>query len=202
MKEKLNPGDRIMLYHMEDEFLSPGTKGTVQSITRDPFEDDGLIISVMWDNGRQLSLLSKLDVWKKLESSSLNESTSNNPQVAYIQDNEYILRNFDISFIRQFLLDLRDSGITNMFGASPLLYSGSDYITKKFGSPYDIEFTSDEQLKAYERVVENADEVKQKILNGVMKVMEKRGEDFDIDKVKREIQNASRKLLAMYMVFF
>ena len=35
-----------------------------------------------------------------------------------------------------------------------------------------------------------------------MKVMEKRGEDFDIDKVKREIQNASRKLLAMYMVFF
>ena len=201
MKEKLNPGDRIMLYHMENEFLSPGTKGIVQSITRDPFEDDGLLISVMWDNGSQLSLLSNVDAWK-LKSPSLNESTSNNQQFAYIQDNEYILRNFDISFIRQFLLDVRDSGITNMFGASPLLYSGSDYITTKFGSPYDIEFTSDEQLKAFERVVENADEVKLKIINGVMKVMEKRGEDFDIDKVKREIQNASRKLLAMYMVFF
>lgn len=202
MKEKLNPGDRIILYHMENEFLSPGTKGIVRSITMDPFEDDGLLISVMWDNGSQLSLLSNVDVWKKLKSSSLNEATSKNKQFSYIQDNEYILRNFDISFIRQFLLDLRGSGITNMYGASPFLYSGSDYITTKFGSPYDIEFLSDEQLKAFERVVENADEVKLKIINGVMKVMEKRGEDFDIDKVKREIQNASRKLLAMYMVFF
>jgi hypothetical protein len=202
MKEKLNPGDKIMLYHMENEFLSPGTKGIVQSITRDPFEDDGLIIEVVWENGSRLSLLSNVDVWKKLESPSLNEEKSKNPQFAYIQDNEYILRNFDIGFIRQFLLDLKDSGITNMYGSSPLLYSGSDYITTKFGSPYDIEFTSNEQLEAYERVVENADEVKRKIISGVMKVMEKRGEDFDFDKVKREVQNASRKLLAMYMVFF
>ena len=99
MKEKLNPGDEIMLYHMENEFLSPGTKGVVQSITRDPFEDDGLIIEVVWENGSRLSLLSNVDVWKKLKSASLNEEKSKNPQFAYIQDNEYIKTKFN-SFLR------------------------------------------------------------------------------------------------------
>ena len=74
MKGPLNPplevGDRVICYHMEGETsVSPGTKGVVTSITVDPFEpltDDEKIISVDWDNGSHLALITSTDAWKKI----------------------------------------------------------------------------------------------------------------------------------------
>ena len=200
MKSKVKPGDVIVLYHMDDEMMSPGTKGTVLRITRDPFEDDNKIIEVLWENGSTLSLMSKYDAWKVVENQPITENVKG--QSDFIRHSEDVFRNFDVKAIREFLMDLRDSGITNMFGSSPLLYSGSDYIVQRFGSPYDIEFQDDKNFEAYERVVLNADAIKNKVINGVMKSLESRDEDFDIDLVNREVQKASKKLLNMYMVFF
>ena len=185
---------------MDDEMMSPGTKGTVLRITRDPFEDDNKIIEVHWENGSTLSLMSKYDAWKVLENQPITENVKG--QSDFIRHSEDVFRNFDVRAIREFLMDLRDSGITNMFGSSPLLYSGSDYIVQRFGSPYDIDFQDDKNFEAYERVILNADAIKNKVINGVMKSLESRDEDFDIDLVNREVQKASKKLLNMYMVFF
>jgi hypothetical protein len=73
MKTPLNPplnvGDRIICYHMEGETgISPGTKGTVVKISKDPFEydSDEKIISVDWDNGSTLALITSTDAWKKI----------------------------------------------------------------------------------------------------------------------------------------
>ena len=61
-KRELNPkvknGDRVMCLHMDGETsIPPMTLGTVRSVVRDPFEDDGEIINVAWDNGSALGLL-------------------------------------------------------------------------------------------------------------------------------------------------
>lgn len=200
MKSKVKPGDVIVLYHMDDEMMSPGTKGTVLRITRDPFEDDNKIIEVLWENGSTLSLMSKYDAWKVVENQPITENVK--LQSDFIKHSEDVFRNFDVRAIREFLMDLRDSGITNMFGSSPLLYSGSDYIVQRFGSPYDIDFQDDKNFETYERVVLNADSIKNKVINGVMKSLESRGEDFDFDMIKREVEKSSKKLLNMYMVFF
>ena len=75
--EDLKPGDRIMLYHMEDiRPILPGTKGTVKSVNPDPFEPDQVLVSVNWDDGRTLSLISGQDVWKKIEEGSSQVSSS------------------------------------------------------------------------------------------------------------------------------
>jgi len=71
MKGVLNPelksGDKIVCYHMEGETgVPPGTTGIVISVGRDPFEKDGNIIYVEWDNGSKLSLISVTDAWKKV----------------------------------------------------------------------------------------------------------------------------------------
>jgi hypothetical protein len=200
MNEKLKPGDKIMLYQMTDESVSPGTKGTVVKIIRDPFEDDNLIIHVIWDNGSTLSLLSKYDYWKKVGESSINESRS---QSKFVLDNSDLFKNFDVKFFREYLLDIRNSGIENMLGVSPLLYSGSDYITQRYGSPYDVEDDWEEsRFDAYERVVQKADIAKNKLINGVMKSLEESGKDFDITKVKYDVERAARKLVSMYITFF
>lgn len=71
MKGPLNPplnvGDIVICYHMDGETsVPPGTKGVVKKINRDPFEpNDESIISVDWDNGSKLSLVTSTDVWKK-----------------------------------------------------------------------------------------------------------------------------------------
>ena len=66
LNPKLNKGDRVLLLHMEGEMVSPGTKGVVRSITKDPFEKDEVIYNVNWDDGGSLSLLSTTDAWKKI----------------------------------------------------------------------------------------------------------------------------------------
>ena len=64
----LNPevkeGDQIVLVSMAGEAgMPPGLRGVVETIGKDPFEEDGLIISVDWENGRSLSLVSTEDLW-------------------------------------------------------------------------------------------------------------------------------------------
>lgn len=73
MKGPLNPelkvGDRVMCYHMEGESaVTPGTIGTVTLISTDPFEssEDEKIISVNWENGSHLALITSTDAWKKV----------------------------------------------------------------------------------------------------------------------------------------
>jgi hypothetical protein len=67
LNPKLNKGDRVLLLHMEGEMMSPGSKGTVTGMSRDPFEKDAVIYNVRWDDGGSLSLLSVTDAWKKIE---------------------------------------------------------------------------------------------------------------------------------------
>lgn len=73
MKGQLNPelkvGDRVMCYHMDGETLvTPGTIGVVTGITTDIFEPnvDEKIISVKWENGSNLALVTSTDTWKKV----------------------------------------------------------------------------------------------------------------------------------------
>ncbi len=73
MKRSLNAelkvGDKVMCYHMDGEIgVPPGTIGKVTNISSDPFEptEDEKIISVQWENGSALALISSTDSWKKL----------------------------------------------------------------------------------------------------------------------------------------
>ena len=64
LNPELKEGDQIVLVSMAGESgMTPGLRGIVEKITVDPFEEDGLIISVDWENGRNLSLVSTEDLW-------------------------------------------------------------------------------------------------------------------------------------------
>jgi len=89
----LNPevkeGDQIVLVSMAGESgMPPGLRGVVEKITKDPFEEDGLIITVDWENGRSLSLVSTEDLWMsysdyKKKSMSLKEQEDNELEKQY-----------------------------------------------------------------------------------------------------------------------
>lgn len=198
MKGELNPklkvGDLVICYHMDGETgVPPGTKGVVKKIGRDPFEEDGELIEVEWENGSKLALVSTVDAWKKLDTESINEQMGGDSW-HYITQNEDVFENFDWRWLEQFLYKVRASGIINMFGASPLLYAGKDHIERYYGEGRE----DDEE---FQEVLDEADEAKDKIVQGVIKYMTKHDKDLDnIDQVNRFARHFSQRILGIYIV--
>lgn len=198
-KKELNPklvkGDRIMCLHMDGETsIPPMTTGTVRSVVRDPFEDDGQIINVNWDNGSSLGLLSVTDSWVKIAQETLDEQVDD-PSYNYFDKNPEVFENFDWRFLREFLKKLRDAGPVNMFEATPFLYSGKDWIDRYYGE-------GREDNEDFQEVLEMAEEAKNKMIQGVLKYMKSQGIEIELEKVNRLIQNFAKKILQLYISFF
>lgn len=195
MKGPLNPplnvGDIVVCYHMDGETsVVPGTKGKVRSISRDPFEPEGeLIYNVDWENGSTLGLLSSQDAWKKLE--QIEEQVDKNWK--FITENPEIYEHFDWKWFREYLKTIRDSGIINMFGASPLLYAGRDHIDRYYGEGREDE-------EEFQSVLDDAEESKNKIIQGVISYMVANNKNLDdMNLVNSYARNFSQKILGLYI---
>lgn len=175
---ELQKGDKVILLHMEGEMMSPGSKGTVINVSRDPFEKEGMIYNVKWDEGSTLSLLSVTDAWKKIESIQENSFES----AKWFLDNRAIAENFNTRFLGEYLEKVRESGITNMFGASQYLYMGKERLEHEF------KYKDVGNDEAFEEVLELADKSQHEMINGVMKILEKEKKEMDINVINRYIQ--------------
>ena len=188
---ELNVGDRIILYHMEGEMgVNPGTEGTVTSLERDPFEADNQIVSVKWDNGSSLSILSKYDIWKHAKKKKLDESAED-----WFEKNQDIMKYFKHKQVRDFLKKVRESGIINMFGSAPLLYAGKEHIDRYFGE-------SSQDDEAFQEVLDMADDVKHMMIKGTMDYLRDNGKEVDIDSVNRNIRKMAERMWGFYANFF
>ena len=199
MKGQLNPpvkpGDKIICYHMDGETGVPaGTKGTVITVTRDPFEtdSDGKIIGVDWENGSKLSLLSTTDAWKKVVE-KIQESSS--PEYDFFSKNPEIFEHFEYNFLKKYLLKLRESGVINMFLAAPFLYSGKEWIDRYHGE-------HQEDNEAFQEVLEMADESKNKMIQGLLKYMESKNMDMeDMGRINNLMHKFATKINQFYITF-
>ena len=198
MNEPVKVGDRIILLKMSGEYqMPPGLKGTVASIGRDPFEPDGFVIMVDWANGSSLSLLSSVDFYKKIPN-EVNESSSGgtlseSDRFNYMKNNKELFENFDWKKILDFLTNIKESGVTNMFGSAPFLYSGRKRIENKYG---DYPNNPD----ALEKVLNSADEIKNEMIQGTLKSMKSEGYD-DIGKINKRVEKFARSFLTLFIVF-
>ena len=187
---ELNVGDRIILYHMEGEMgVNPGTEGTVTSLERDPFESDNQIVSVKWDNGSSLSILSKYDIWKHAKKKKLDESAEE-----WFQENQDVMKYFDHKLIRKFLIKVRESGIVNMFGSAPLLYAGREHIDRYYG-----ENPPDED--AFQDVLDMAEDVKHMMIRGTMEYLRDNGKDVTVESVNSSIRRLANKMWGFFANF-
>jgi hypothetical protein len=189
LNPKLNKGDKVLLLHMEGEMMSPGSKGTVTGMSRDPFEKDAVIYNVRWDDGGSLSLLSVTDAWKKIEE-PIKESFEH---AKWFINNKIIIECFDTRFLGEFLKKIKQSGITNMFGASPYLYMGRERIENEF------KYQNIHNEEAFDEVLDMADEAQHKMINGVMKVIEKEDKEISVELVNRYIKRYSSLFLDYWM---
>lgn len=197
MNPKVKVGDRISLLYMEDEFdVNTREKGTVTSVSRDPFEtDECYIISVKWDGGSTLSLLSCRDVYRLIES-KVNEQTDSGrseQQIDFIINNRDVVLNFNRQKIFEYLDVLRKSGVINMFGAAPFLYSGRDWIDRYYGE-------NEEYNEAFQEVLEMADDIKNEMILGMLKTFKDNTPALgDMDRLIRKLSN---RMVNYWMMFY
>jgi hypothetical protein len=214
MKDKINPrleeGDRIVLIMMPGETsVSYGDRGTINKVNH---ASSFIQYFVDWDNGSRLALIEDLgdesntiDKWMKEDDfdnlmhskkrKNLGESDQKN-KMEHLMSNVEVFRTFDRQFLFAFLEKLRESGITNMFGAAPYLYMGSDRIA----SVHKYDENKDDD--AFDELVEMADEAKDKMIQGAVKVLQKEGKEITVESVSRVIKRYSSKVLDMWMTTY
>jgi hypothetical protein len=196
-------GDRVICISMDDEYapVYMGTAGIVRNVNV-IFGDTQY--SVDWDNGSKLSLISGIDKWvkeedmknrsKKKTQESVNVITKKNfLKENFFMENKDLFKYFRHSLLHKFLSKLRDSGVTNMLGAAPYMYMGSERI--------EHEHKYDETNESFDEVVDIADDVRDELIRGSMKLLESQGKEITPSSVQRVMQTYARKMVIAYTKF-
>jgi len=198
---ELNPGDRVVVLHMEDEFSAVpiGTAGTVKSHSK-VFGDDQY--NVNWDNGSSLALISSVDIWDTEESMIAKRTIKKKVVEGEYEKNLNLLKNIDVfknfnmKFLQKYLLAVRESSIVNMLDAADYLWLGRERIEHEF------KYKDIHNEDAFEKVLEMADQAKSEMILGVMNVLENEGKEDSLENVNRNIKRYAFKVLQNYMMLF
>lgn len=143
----------------------------------------------------QLRLITKDTV---NESKKLDDLIKKFEELKSDNTNLHTIKDYSNDFFK-YLDDVRESGIVNMFQASDLLWSGSDWIGKYayIHAPHlsdDLDDDGDfsEHKEAFDRVLSSADEIRDNIIRIVI------GSD-EYGNINSEVKNQSRKVLTLWM---
>lgn len=205
---ELEIGQEVILLHMEDETsIAPGTKGKVvaKSVV---FGDTQY--TVKWENGSQLAIISSCDLWDTPENMSKRKKRVQEIEIKKksitevdeferskkLMQNIDVFKHFNMRFLNQYLKMVRDSGIVNMFGASPYLYMGKDRIEHEF------KYRDVHNEESFEQVLENANQAQAEMINGVINVLNSEGKEESLENINRYIQRYAQKVLSNYMHLF
>ena len=194
LNPELNVGDRVVIMDMSGESgIKPGMGGEVKRITK----VFGITqYEVKWDNESSLQLLSDVDKWMKEEDwTKLRErkrkkvDESMDPDFA--RKNKNLVQDFQMAKMHKFYEALRKSSVVNMFGATPYFWMGKDRIAHEH---YYTDM-GDEQAEAFEEVLDSADEIKNILINGALKTLEREGKEVTLENVKRVADKKARQIV-------
>ena len=199
LNPKLEPGDRIVLLHMDDPYsaVRMGTKGTVVKIVKVPF-DMGYQYSVKWDDGSTLDLLPETDSWilatdvkpkKNLTTEEFGQ------ELKTLSKHKDIIKNMDYRPVLDFLKLVQKSGLVNMLQARVFLMSDSKNLHK-------LIYKFDGEPEDYPELFENIDEVRDILINETIRIMQEQNMEFDDHTVNRVFQKVCGAVMEMYISLY
>ena len=199
LNPKLEPGDRIVLLHMDDPYsaVRMGTKGTVLKIVRVPF-DMGYQYNVKWDDGSVLDLLPEADSWVLATDvkSKKNLTTEEfSKELKTLSKHKDIIKNMDYRPVLDFLKLVQKSGLVNMLQARVFLMSDSKNLHK-------LIYKFDGEPEDYPELFENIDEVRDILINETIRIMQEQNMEFDDSTVNRVFQKVCSAVMEMYMSLY
>ena len=199
LNPKLEPGDRIVLLHMDDPYsaVRMGTKGTVLKIVKVPF-DMGYQYNVKWDDGSVLDLLPEADSWVLATDvkSKKNLTTEEfSQELKTLSKHKDIIKNMDYRPVLDFLKLVQKSGLVNMLQARVFLMSDSKNLHK-------LIYKFDGEPEDYPELFENIDEVRDILINETIRIMQEQNMEFNDSTINRVFQKVSSAVMEMYMSLY
>jgi hypothetical protein len=199
LNPKLEPGDRIVLLHMDDPYsaVRMGTKGTVLKIVRVPF-DMGYQYNVKWDDGSVLDLLPEADSWVLATDvkSKKNLTTEEfGKELKTLSKHKDIIKNMDYRPVLDYLKLVQKSGLVNMLQARVFLMSDSKNLHK-------LIYKFDGEPEDYPELFENIDEVRDILINETIRIMQEQNMEFDDSTVNRVFQKVCSAVMEMYISLY
>lgn len=203
LNPELSKGDRVICISMEDEYdaIPTGIPGTVTNVSV-VFGDKQY--NVDWDNGSKLALIDGVDKWmkeedrlnrrRKTEESVFVTTKKNFLSENFYQQNLELFRNFNVRILHRYFEELRKSSVTNMMGAAPYLYMGRERI--KHEHHYDE--MDGEQEDAFQVVLDMSDDIRDEMIRGAMKILEKSGKEVTPQSVERLMKAYSNKMVVAF----
>ena len=208
MSKDVNPsvkeGDNIILIYMKDPYspVPGGTKGVVNYVSKDPFDEGENIISVDWENGSQLSLVSSEDIWMMESDLKTNIKEGNNPNFDSLISLKDIFKYSNEKIFFDFLSKIRESGLVNMFESGQFLVSGPKYLQKfiefeemKTGREYDEDMV--------EELMDMSQKTRDEFIRMAMKMVGDEGtEDYSNRNLEKKMRDLTSKALKYYIMMF
>ena len=199
LNPKLEPGDRIVLLHMDDPYsaVRMGIKGTVLKIVRVPF-DMGYQYNVKWDDGSVLDLLPEADSWVLATDvkSKKNLTTEEfSQELKTLSKHKDIIKNMDYRPVLDYLKLVQKSGLVNMLQARVFLMSDSKNLHK-------LIYKFDGEPEDYPELFENIDEVRDILINETIRIIQEQNMEFDDSTVNRVFQKVCSAVMEMYVSLY
>ena len=199
LNPKLEPGDRIVLLHMDDPYsaVRMGTKGTVLKIVRVPF-DMGYQYNVKWDDGSVLDLLPEADSWVLATDVKPKKNLTTEEfgkELKTLSKHKDIIKNMDYRPVLDYLKLIQKSGLVNMLQARVFLMSDSKNLHK-------LIYKFDGEPEDYPELFENIDEVRDILINETIRIMQEQNMEFDDSTVNRVFQKVCSAVMEMYISLY
>ena len=199
LNPKLEPGDRIVLLHMDDPYsaVRMGTKGTVLKIVKVPF-DMGYQYNVKWDDGSVLDLLPEADSWvlatdvKSKKNLTTEEFGS---ELKTLSKHKDIIKNMNYRPVLDYLKLVQKSGLVNMLQARVFLMTDSKNLHK-------LIYKFDGEPEDYPELFENIDEVRDILINETIRIMQEQNMEFNDSTINRVFQKVSSAVMEMYISLY
>ena len=199
LNPKLEPGDRIVLLHMDDPYsaIRMGTKGTVLKIVTLPF-GMGYQYNIKWDNGSTLDLLPDTDSWilatdVKPKTNLTTEEFSQ--ELKTLSKHKDIIKNMDYRPVLDYLKLVQESGLVNMLQAMPFLMTDSHDLHK-------LIYKFDGEPDDYPELFENVDNVKQILVSETIRIMEENNMEFNDTTINRVFLKVCKSVMEMYVSLY
>jgi hypothetical protein len=193
LNPELNVGDRVVIMDMSGESgIKPGMGGDVRRITK---VFGTTQYEIKWDDGSSLQILSDVDKWMKegdwerLKNRRKKVDESIDPDFA--RKNKNLVQDFEMAKMHKFYEALRKSSVVNMWGAAPYFWMGKD----RLAHHHFYEEMDDDKAEAFEKVLDSADEIKDILIRGTLKTLEREGKEVTLDSVKRVAEKKARQIV-------
>jgi len=111
-------------------------------------------------------------------------------------------RFYDLTLIHEFLENLRESGVVNMFGCGPYLYLGKNKIEDLHRYELNHSDMDDGRKDAFEKVLDLAEKVKSILILGASKQIKNQDSENFLSNLSRKVEREASEIARLWFKFY